>query len=126
MGHGDGTYQTDPIDDLDKICYVHDLCYDDNQYNDCLCDYNFVKSMREVGATVTPDLRNKANLMASWFEGSACACFAEDGKVSNLEGPGNFDAKGKCMTKLATMGKRAQGMEAVRQAMRRKRERDEL
>eukprot|EP00026_Physarum_polycephalum_P019935 Phypoly_transcript_22213.p1 GENE.Phypoly_transcript_22213~~Phypoly_transcript_22213.p1 ORF type:complete len:167 (+),score=25.42 Phypoly_transcript_22213:103-603(+) len=101
LGHGDATYKEEPVDSIDAICKTHDQCYDNQQYLDCLCDHNFIKDMR--AATTDPkhskELQKKANLMAAWFESSACKCFDEEWKASELKGA-TMDQKSKCKHKI--------------------------
>lgn len=63
--HGSGT----PIDALDKICMVHDRCYDRYGYFNCKCDMNMVNSIAKLRSI---RLRLIGAPMAAWFKNSPC------------------------------------------------------
>jgi RHS repeat-associated protein len=41
-GHGDTQYVLEPIDDVDRACMKHDMCYDRRHYLACECDQQLV------------------------------------------------------------------------------------
>ena len=69
-GHGGGT----PIDDLDRACMMHDLCYDKKGYFNCECDTKLIRdidralrygNVRPLGRIMGPIIRN-------WFMAQPC------------------------------------------------------
>eukprot|EP00742_Colponemidia_sp_Colp-10_P004609 GILJ01004919.1.p1 GENE.GILJ01004919.1~~GILJ01004919.1.p1 ORF type:complete len:238 (+),score=23.42 GILJ01004919.1:41-754(+) len=69
-GHGDGTYTTPPIDEVDRLCLEHDRCYD-ARYQDCGCDAMFIKGLEELK---DPAMSFVASTMSLWFASSPCTC----------------------------------------------------
>lgn len=63
--HGSGT----PIDALDRICMVHDNCYDSHGYFNCKCDYNMARS---IGKLKSAKLKIIGAPMKTWFRSSPC------------------------------------------------------
>eukprot|EP01114_Cavostelium_apophysatum_P010501 TRINITY_DN2430_c0_g1_i2.p1 TRINITY_DN2430_c0_g1~~TRINITY_DN2430_c0_g1_i2.p1 ORF type:complete len:154 (+),score=5.58 TRINITY_DN2430_c0_g1_i2:104-565(+) len=94
LNHGDGTYKTEPIDDLDRACMRHDQCYDKG-YLDCNCDVLFVDELVKLQKS-HPKLANTINLMSNWFHSSPCSCLVE-GKRSQLDGRIDLQRKRKCV-----------------------------
>lgn len=95
LNHGDGTYNTAPIDDLDALCKKHDKCYD-GFYLDCRCDHSFLVGLDQfLKSKVSEELKRTAKLMRNWFTTSACSCADEDGKRTQLS-PANFNSKASC------------------------------
>eukprot|EP01104_Vermistella_antarctica_P017104 TRINITY_DN6006_c0_g1_i1.p1 TRINITY_DN6006_c0_g1~~TRINITY_DN6006_c0_g1_i1.p1 ORF type:complete len:155 (+),score=15.41 TRINITY_DN6006_c0_g1_i1:55-519(+) len=93
LNYGDATYQQEPIDGLDRACYMHDQCYDAH-YLDCRCDADMLQAMKGLG-------RNKAiegsvNLISGWFENSSCSCLLKSGKRINLSTHATPENKAKC------------------------------
>lgn len=54
--------------------------------------------MKKAAAEVESSLQSKANLMASWFENSACKCLSKDGNVKSLD-KASMIKKAKCKSK---------------------------
>eukprot|EP01111_Echinosteliopsis_oligospora_P013861 TRINITY_DN5086_c0_g1_i1.p1 TRINITY_DN5086_c0_g1~~TRINITY_DN5086_c0_g1_i1.p1 ORF type:complete len:145 (-),score=13.89 TRINITY_DN5086_c0_g1_i1:51-485(-) len=97
VNYGDATYAQDPIDAVDMACRNHDKCYDDQQYSDCLCDSKFIEELAAIdGKTISPQVKNIATLMSSWFKSSPCVCF--DGKsVRQISSEASLKERSKCL-----------------------------
>eukprot|EP00741_Cyanophora_paradoxa_P016516 tig00020927_g15947.t1 len=75
--HGDGTYETEPVDALDRACMEHDRCYDANQggkYLNCKCDADFLKDVKTALPSIDKKLHGTASLISGWFTNSQCSC----------------------------------------------------
>ena len=47
-GYSMGNTDPVPFDSLDNICKTHDQCYEREGYSNCKCDFELVRSVREV------------------------------------------------------------------------------
>lgn len=66
-----------PIDAVDRLCCIHDHCYDNRGYLDCSCDRDLISGMRRTMSNpyVSPEGRYKASQIADFFRISPCLCY---------------------------------------------------
>lgn len=69
--YGSGT----PIDEVDRACQTHDLCYTRSGYFDCRCDNQLVKNLRKA-IRKSKNLKTKAagTLIRGFFSDFPCLC----------------------------------------------------
>jgi hypothetical protein len=74
-GYGDPSGMTPPIDAVDAVCRVHDLCYGARGYFNCGCDRALISAMpTAIGRSPTPAAKAAGAAIMAYFSGWPCQC----------------------------------------------------
>ena len=74
-GHGGGGSPEDPVD---RVCCLHDMCYDDRGYLDCSCDRDLIARMPAAIADPRTPPAGAAAGTAAMLAFSVLPCFCHD------------------------------------------------
>ena len=73
-GHGGKVENVPPaVDDVDRACMHHDLCYDSRRFNDCNCDGRLIRELSGVSAN-GPEAEAARAAILTTFASIPCQC----------------------------------------------------
>ena len=66
-GHGDLSSQDEPIDKVDELCMLHDMCYEERGYFNCKCDLELIAALPAAIASEGPAAAGAGTLILAYF-----------------------------------------------------------
>lgn len=70
-GHPEKGVSPKPIDELDRFCKLHDICYEKRGYFNCRCDVELAKAIQN-SRSLKKENTKKAGLIVQYFKNSYC------------------------------------------------------